>query len=351
MRRRGFTLLELLVVIAIIAVSIGLLLPAVQKVREVSALASCRNNLKQLGLAAHLFHDANGTLPPGYLGPSHANNASRSVAYDEGQWVGHFPLLLPYLEQEALSRQIRIDFRTDVVPLKKWWWAAPSDGPGIPDAANQAAAMTRLKAFVCPTAPDFIPEANNPDPFAGGTNLGLHVYNHPAGISTIGWRDEFGTAAAFRPLGKTHYMGVAGCGLGTHPEYGRFEGVFTNRSATGLNGGGIPDGASNTLLYGEASGTRWSTAPRTVNLSWMAGGGLGTHLGLRQGDDTTIAGFGGYHPAGVPFCFADGSVRLLRRDGTRWTGNEADPKGPSWLVLQRLAGRRDGEAADLALGQ
>src|SRR5436189_1000656 len=102
--RRGFTLIELLVVIAIIAILIGLLLPAVQKVREAAARMSCSNNLKQMGIAAHNYHSAHGVLPPGFCGPPNPLDGISASAH--GSQVGLLCYLLPYMEQDNVYRQI-----------------------------------------------------------------------------------------------------------------------------------------------------------------------------------------------------------------------------------------------------
>src|SRR6187549_2154810 len=112
--RRAFTLIELLVVIAIIAVLVGLLLPAVQKVRDASNRAACSNNLKQIGLALHSFHDLYGRFPaakihsgtgtilqPNYVGPEVSYAGKPFRVYNHTGWVA----LLPFVEQEALFRR------------------------------------------------------------------------------------------------------------------------------------------------------------------------------------------------------------------------------------------------------
>src|SRR5437588_10656157 len=105
--RRGFTLIELLVVIAIIAILIGLLLPAVQKVREAAARSKCINNLKQIGLALHSYHDGKNEFPPGYVDGN--TDPTSTPDNDVGPGWGWASFILPYIEQNAVYSQINFN--------------------------------------------------------------------------------------------------------------------------------------------------------------------------------------------------------------------------------------------------
>src|SRR6516165_4085437 len=109
--RRGFTLIELLVVIAIIAILIGLLLPAVQKIRDAAARMQCSNNLHQLALAAHNYASANEKLPPGSLGAAPASQTAKdgSGTFWNYQHIGCLALLLPYIEQDNLYKTMQVN--------------------------------------------------------------------------------------------------------------------------------------------------------------------------------------------------------------------------------------------------
>jgi prepilin-type processing-associated H-X9-DG protein len=341
-RRAGFTVIELLVVIGIVAAVIGLILPAVQKVREAASKMTCAHHLRQLGMAAHQYHAARRRLPPGYLGPSLAKNTDYPAHLREGQWIGHFPLLLPYLEQDAAVPP-QVVWDVDVVTPLPWFW---KPGP-VSHAENYTAGRTPIKVFRCPSAPEYTPEVGNSRPGGGGTILGLHVFNsQKLGAFTDGWRDDYVRAAAYCFLARTNYMGVAGCGSGDHPFFRRYEGIYTNRAQRSLEQLSVTDGSSNTLLYGEACGTRWQSRPETMDISWMAGGGLGTYLGLQRGREAVLITFSSFHSSGVQFCFADGSVRMLRFGATASTG--VAPFSADWYVLQELAGWRDGAVVDRA---
>src|SRR5205085_6253239 len=156
--RRGFTLIELLVVIAIIAVLIGLLLPAVQKVREAAARSQCQNNLKQIGLALHEFHIVNGRFPaakihsgvatalqPNYVGPEISYAGVPFRTYNHTGWVA----LLPFIEQEALFR--KYDYHA---PSSNSSASAGINGPQyLGGSANTNADVvgTFLRIYTCPS--------------------------------------------------------------------------------------------------------------------------------------------------------------------------------------------------------
>jgi prepilin-type N-terminal cleavage/methylation domain-containing protein/prepilin-type processing-associated H-X9-DG protein len=204
-RRPGFTLIELLVVIAIIAILIGLLLPAVQKVREAAARAKCQNNLKQIGLAMHNYHDAYGMLPPQV-----ANNLNTCC---HGTWQ---MAILPYVEQDNLWKAY-VNFGGTV-----------PNGPTYEQQANLLVTSQRLSVFTCPSD---IPSAPKSGTYNGQT---YHItqHNYLVNVGNIDYAQGHDGALPDQP---------AGLKFGGAP--------FARDSQSRLTD--ITDGTSNTLMVAE----------------------------------------------------------------------------------------------------
>lgn len=194
--RLGFTLIELLVVIAIISVLIGLLLPAVQKVREAAARAQCSNNLHQIGLALHNYHDSLGSFPAGYV----CTQPQANPDYTSPGW-GWAALLLPFIEQGNLYQQINF-----TLPIE-----APS---------NQYARTMILKLYVCPS--DY------------STGL-FTVYNKGNGALT--------------QAATNSYAACHGVGVDLDEELDDFNGMFSRNSRVRF--ADVTDGTSNTIAIGD----------------------------------------------------------------------------------------------------
>jgi prepilin-type processing-associated H-X9-DG protein/prepilin-type N-terminal cleavage/methylation domain-containing protein len=307
MRRRtcppAFTLIELLVVIAIVSVLIGLLLPAVQKVRDAAVRAQCVNNLKQLGLACHNYHQDRNALPPGYRAAGPYLDGATDTAPGWG-WAAY---LLPYLEQDNLYRQL--DFNGPV-----------QNSPGI---------QTVLKVLVCPA--DLTPPAAFPVPDAFGATVALAA---PCSYAACVGGDESGTPDA---TGK---------------------GIFYRNSRTCLTH--VTDGTSNTILIGERA---WSNAngiwagaiPGGVCLRGpqnpCPGSGAAfypaatlvlahSHLNNALTDtDGGLDDFSSRHTGGSNMLFADGHVSFVRSI----SGDTPAGYTPDSLAFQALGTRSGGE--------
>jgi prepilin-type N-terminal cleavage/methylation domain-containing protein len=336
----GFTLIELLVVIAIIAILVGLLLPAVQQVREASMRTQCQNNLKQLGIACHNYQSAYSKLPPGYL----------SILKDPPDWywfvqkgyftqeTSMFVFLLPYMEQDVILNQMLTDMNvndSNQFTLYAWFQ--------LPDFGL---AFANIKNLVCPSS--------GQTPGNGSIYFMQEIEINGTGTE----EDYFFFASDGLQLGVTTYLGVSGSrgdgwnGTGYDPYYTQYTGLFNNRSQTSL--ARVPDGTSNTLMVGEACGPITNNIT-TGCLAWMGMGVGRLNNGLAlKGTDATIAPtqFSSGHKGTVQFVFGDGSVRALNRAGTdRGTApcpaNGPPPGpgvGPNWLFLQQLGGYQDGQA-------
>jgi prepilin-type N-terminal cleavage/methylation domain-containing protein/prepilin-type processing-associated H-X9-DG protein len=219
-KRRAFTLIELLVVIAIIAILIGLLLPAVQKVREAAARAKCQNNLKQMGLAAHNYESGNGYLPPQFgtvlvNGQVGTNDASPQA------------LILPYVEQASKYSQFNFNYFT--------WNDQPavSGLPAMP-GVNLPARSQDVAIYICPSDASDRERPSDDNTADTGPYQGRLNYLGCAGTTIYGLYDVSGTTAR------------AGAGV--------FSLTSPRPSGQILKGialVGIQDGTSNTALFGE----------------------------------------------------------------------------------------------------
>lgn len=250
-RKHGFTLVELLVVIAIIGVLVALLLPAVQAAREAARKAHCKNNLKQVGIALHNYHDTHKVLPPGWL-------ADAPEGAPGWAW-GAF--LLPYLEQSNSFRQIDTTEHID-------------------EPANAAARVLVIESYLCPS-----------DPFPN--RFVLNSQDTP-----------------LMDVAKSNYVGVFGTSeVEDVPSNG--EGVFYHNSSTRL--ADVPDGLSNTLFVGERSSRlEYST---WVGVIHGANEAMARVVGSTDHTPNDPAGhfedFSSHHTNGAHFLLGDGSVARI----------------------------------------
>lgn len=297
--RRGFTLVELMVVIAIISVLVALLVPAVQKVRGAAGRIQCSNNLKQIGLATHQFHDVHKFLVPAWIG----NNS-----LDPDGWASWAVLLLPHLDQ------------TQVYQL----WDLRYPASRQPPAAYQQ----QLDVFHCPRRPAFVLSVGDFTPAGGGLS-------------------DYGACFGTDPL----FDRSNGAIVPTHPQISvdalGNPIVLAWRGQFGFQG--ILDGTSNTLMFGEKHVRPHSLRGKNEDRSIFGGqnnairrmAGIGANGDLRplraaNDQDGALANssFGGPHSGICQFVFCDGTVRAL-------------PIGINLQTLTNLIVRNDGHAVNL----
>jgi prepilin-type N-terminal cleavage/methylation domain-containing protein/prepilin-type processing-associated H-X9-DG protein len=298
-KRAAMTLIELLVVLAIIAVVLGLLIPAVERVREAARRMQCANNLHQIGLACHAYHDGHGVFPPGY----HAWHCPDQLATAPG-W-GWASYLLPYLDQESLFQQLAFRHR-------------------IEDSRNTGR-LTLIPVYLCPSDPGVPP------------------------VFVI-------TDAAGQPITEVAPISYAACfGSGELDEIpGPKEGVFYRNSRMRLTD--ITDGTSTTLMIGDRA---WSHAMApwagAVDRGIVRGGPRNAWrdspdaaypspnfpcvqanaINATADTDGSLDEFFSEHPGGVNMLFGDGGVRFLHQ--------QINP-----VVLKALGTRAGGEVVNEA---
>ncbi len=337
MRRRsssGFTLVELLVVIAIIGILIALLLPAVQAAREAARRSQCSNNLKQLGLAVHNYHDTFKQVPPCWLrkqtipGP-HTNAAARNSSNNRNLW-GWSALILPFIEQAPLHDLLSVgNVHMEFVAL------------AANDPVRAAAMRQPINAYRCPS--DTGPAMNN-----------------------IRDRHPWSAGANTPPLATSNYVGVASAYRPWESGANQVErGMFTGREKRAFKD--VTDGLSNVIMIGER---RWRGKMNNGNMYDSAAavalgvrrrnndaqrsdqiGSAGANINLDNWATRGSSrwGFSSMHPGGAQFALGDGSVSFLSETIELDSGPNqiiddipAERDRPLDTVYERLAAIQDG---------
>jgi prepilin-type N-terminal cleavage/methylation domain-containing protein/prepilin-type processing-associated H-X9-DG protein len=322
-QRAGFTLIELLVVIAIIAVLIGLLLPAVQKVREAANRMSCTNNLKQMALACSMFSDSYGKLPCGFLGAEQVNAPPGVAGVHKTSWMA---LILPYIEQGNLANLYNFNYDYDAQP-------------------NAAAVATQIKLYICPTTPDTPRWDTTPSDDAGSTGWGT-----PGRAAT-----DYSGLNAIKNFVAHACPQTASVAANASKDDSSIIGIMTRDSNGGGTNAGITyaairDGTSNTIMIGEDAGRPgwygvggeiislggrkpnkeggWADPNANFSVDGSNAGCTAAFVGASLSDIcvpgptpnscplncTNDSEFFAFHPGGCNAAFADGSVRFLSKN-------------------------------------
>lgn len=285
MKKRGFAFVELLVIVGLIAFVMALLLPAIERARQDARQVQCKNNLKQLGLALHNYHDTFRLFPPGWV--------SKEGAPGAGARIGWQTFILPFIDQAPMYNQINFN-------------GPPHDRDGKPQALFQ----TFLMAYRCPVDP--APELNPLRGEYATSNYSGNYGDVPARLCPLGLGD-FWPGVVVAPM--------------------RSRGIFARNSSVGMRD--ITDGTSNTFLVGERS--------------FASGAGIWVGVTDNAHEDDALtdtshrsrpnAGWSSYssrHPGGIHMLMCDGAVRFVL--------DTIDSKpAPEMGIFQKIGCKNDGQ--------
>ncbi|MCA9015480.1 MAG: DUF1559 domain-containing protein [Planctomycetaceae bacterium] len=283
-KARGFTLIELLVVIAIIAILIALLLPAVQQAREAARRSQCKNNLKQLGLAIHNYHETHRVFPPGYCGDP--NNSCSVVDSANNGW-GWGAFILPFIDQAPLYNQLGVGQKKQTV------CSVPSGAQAASTVGSADLQKTVLVAFLCPTATDPI---INPGRVSGG-----HAKSNYAGVAGVDWSGINST---------TGYKAIFVDGTKYVSRMRDFTDGSSNTFAIGEKYRRDLDSTLTSQTTGEYYGAVWVGITPDMRAANVVGqlAPTGSSYAVNGG---SVNAFASQHEGGAQFLFIDGRVGFI----------------------------------------